>query len=132
MQKWEFSKIFASLISPKAALAAASLIVLASVGLAGYFYSRLAAVKQDPQSIQAAELKEVLESVGKLIVLPQGEEPTLATVTDPEKLTDQPFFAQAKTGYKVLIYTNAKKAILYDPFEDKIVEVAPVNIGNSP
>ncbi|MEK7084254.1 MAG: hypothetical protein AAB932_03410 [Patescibacteria group bacterium] len=33
-------------------------------------------------------------------------------------------------GYltKVLIYTNAKKVILYDPVNNKIVEVAPLSI----
>ena len=55
----------------------------------------------------------------------------MATVSDLEKLKDQPFFAKAKIGDKVLIYTDAKKAILYDPVNDKIVEVAPINIGNS-
>lgn len=49
---------------------------------------------------------------------------------DPEKLRDQPFFANAQRGDKVLIYANAKKAILYNPPSNKIIEVAPVNIGN--
>ena len=39
------------------------------------------------------------------------------------------FFSKAKVGDKVIIYTNARKAILYDPVAGKIVEVAPVNIG---
>lgn len=75
------------------------------------------------------ELKEVVEKVGKLMVLPEGETPTLATVADPEKLKDQKFFINAKTGDKVLIYANSQKAILYNPASNKIVEVAPVNLG---
>ena len=51
----------------------------------------------------------------------------MATVSDPEKLKDQPFFAKAQKGDKVLIYSNSQKAILYSPTEDKIVEVAPIN-----
>lgn len=78
----------------------------------------------------SADTKSLLEKVGKLIVLPQGEEPTIATVTDVERLkSNQPFFAQAKNGDKVLIYSN--KAILYDPVADKIVEVATINFGTS-
>ena len=90
----------------------------------------LAAVKENPQQLAQEEATAVVERVGKLIVLPEGEQPTVATVTDPERLRDQPFFAKAKRGDKVLIYTNAKKAILYDPVGNKIVEAAPLNIGN--
>lgn len=76
------------------------------------------------------ELKEVVAKVGKLMILPEGETPTLATVADPEKLKDQKFFINAKTGDKVLIYANSQKAILYNPSSNKIVEVAPVNLGS--
>lgn len=102
---------------------------LASLGVAAYFYSQVNTLKTDPQKAAREEAKTLVERVGKLIVLPEGEEPTIATVTDPELLKDQPFFAKAKKGDKVLIYATAGKAILYDPAENKIVEVAPVNIG---
>ena len=42
---------------------------------------------------------------------------------------EQQFFANSQYGDKVIIYTNAKKAILYRPGLGKIIEVAPVNIG---
>ena len=93
------------------------------------FYHQYAALYQTlPQAAQD-EAKKLVADVGRLIVLPTNEQPTIATVADPDKLRDQPFFANAKKGDKVLIYTNAKKAILYDPVENKIVEVAPLNIG---
>lgn len=71
------------------------------------------------------ESQELIEKVGRLIVLPEGEQPTIATVQDLEKLKDQPFFARAQTGDKVLIYSVSKKAILYRPSVGKIIEVAP-------
>ena len=74
---------------------------------------------------------QIVTRVGELIVLPEGENPTIATVSDPERLRDQPFFAKAKVGDQVLIYTNAHKAILYDPKQHKILEVAPLNIGDT-
>lgn len=61
--------------------------------------------------------------------LPKGEQPTIATVSDITKLQGQSFFRNAKNGYKVLIYTKAKKAILYDPIEDKIVEVTSLTLS---
>ncbi|MGI9118277.1 MAG: hypothetical protein ACR2IQ_01895, partial [Minisyncoccia bacterium] len=51
--------------------------------------------------------------------------------SDPEALKDQPFFAKAVKGDKVLIYAQAKKAFLYSTTMNKILDVAPLNIGSS-
>jgi len=107
------------------------ILLLVAIGAASYFYLQLAELRKNPQKIAQQEVQELVSKVSKLIVLPEGETPTIATVSDPEKLKEQPFFANAKKGDKVLIYTNAKKAILYDPVNNKIVEVAPVNIGGT-
>src|SRR3989344_3631901 len=107
-------------------------VMVLSSGTAVYFYSQYSVLKQDPNKVKMSqeEVKKVVAQVGKLILLPEGETPTLATVTDTEKLKGQSFFANAKTGDKVLIYTNAQKAILYNPKLNKIVEVAPINSGD--
>lgn len=78
------------------------------------------------------EINALLEKVGMLIELPQGETPTVATVSDKDKLKDQPFFANAQNGDKVIIYPNAKKAILYRPSINKLIDVAPVSFGDQP
>ncbi len=106
-------------------------LLFGAIGTAGYFYKQFSDLKNNPNKAAQDELNATLTAVGKLIVLPAGEQPTMATVTDPEKLKDQPFFSQAKKGDKVLIYTNAKKAILYRPETNMIVEVAPLSIGAS-
>ena len=109
---------------------------LLAVALIVYFayqnYRLSTQLKQVQRKATAAtavvdENTKLLEAVGKLIVLPTDEQPTIATVTDLEKLKDQVFFARASIGDKVLIYTKAKKAILYNPASNKIVEVAPLN-----
>src|SRR3989344_7648092 len=109
------------------------LLVLTVAGglTAYYYYHKLSDLKADPQKVAEEAQRTLLERVGKLIVLPADEQPTIATVTDPALLSDQPFFTKAKIGDKVLIYTNARKAILYDPIGDKIVEVAPLTIGDT-
>jgi hypothetical protein len=85
----------------------------------------------NPQEVSKQETAKVVEAVGKLVELPVGETPTLATVSDVSKLEGQQFFANAKNGDKVLIFTQAKKAVLYRSSTNKIIEVAPVNLGGS-
>lgn len=115
----------------KSAITLAVLLLLGTTGAAGYFYKQLAEIKKNPNKVAIDETKALIEKISKLIVLPASEQPTVATVTDPSKLKDQAFFAHAVSGDKVLIYTNAKKAFLYNPAQNKIVEVAPINIGDA-
>lgn len=105
-------------------------VSLGSSAGAYYFYDKYSDLKANPQQTAQNEIADVLGKLGQLMDLPADEQPTVATVSDPEKLQAQPFFAKAKKGYKVVIYTTAKKAILYDPIANKIIEVAPVNIGS--
>ena len=86
-------------------------------------------LKQNPEKIAEAETNALIEKVGQLIELP-NEQPTIATVTDLEALKGQAFFEKAQLGDKVLIYTGAKKAFLYRPSTNKVIEVAPVNIDS--
>ncbi|PIT88834.1 MAG: hypothetical protein COU27_03515 [Candidatus Levybacteria bacterium CG10_big_fil_rev_8_21_14_0_10_36_7] len=75
------------------------------------------------------EVNQLIEDVSKLISLPDDERPTIATVANPDALKDQLFFANASVGDRVFIYTESRKAILYNPNTNKIVEVAPINLG---
>ncbi len=109
--------------------AAVLVVVLALVG--GFLlYQNQKTANKNTQQASQDEVKKVVEEVGKLIDLPPGEVPTLATVVDISKLKDQPFFQKAKNGDKVLIYSGAQKAILYDPVAKKVKEVGPVNVGS--
>jgi len=104
------------------------LVVLTTGGAAAYFYNQL---QQDPQVQVQEEIDKLVAQVGELLVLPEGEAPTIATVSDVNLLGDQPFFANANNGDRVLIYTSARKAILYDPIANKIVEIAPIILGEN-
>ena len=86
----------------------------------------LAEQKADPTILIKEENKKLIDQVGALVKLPDGEEPTIATVNDLSKLESQPFFANAMLGDKVLIFTKAKKAILFRPAENKVIEFAPL------
>jgi hypothetical protein len=103
-------------------------LFLGSVLSAGYFFHKWRTLKNNPNAQVEDENKMLISKVGKLMLLPVDEQPTIATVTDPAKLADQAFFANAKVGYKVLVFGVAKKAILYDPENNLIIEVGPVNM----
>lgn len=68
-----------------------------------------------------------VERVGKLILLPTDEEPQIIPIADALKLKDQPFFKNARDGNILLIYSKNKKAILYDPQVNQIINVAPLS-----
>lgn len=106
-----------------------SILLLLAIAACLYLAWQLKAVKGDDQARAEAEIAQLIKNVGDNIELPKDEQPTVATVSDPEALRSQPFFAKAKVGDRVLLYPNAKKAILYDPVADIVIEVAPINIG---
>lgn len=107
------------------------LLLLGSLGAAGYFYLNYEKVKKNPNLVSKEEVKVVTENVKKLMELPTDEQPTLATVTDREKLKDQDFFKKSQNGDKILIFSKAKKAILYRPSLNKIIEFAFLVMNDS-
>jgi hypothetical protein len=116
------------------------LVILALIGVAAYSYNKYQDSKlqvqklnsklANPQAVAKAEQTELVANVAKITVLPASETPTVATVSDISKLKDQAFFVNAQNGDKVLIYTKAKKAYLYRPSTNKIINIAPVNLGD--
>ena len=104
------------------------LLVLAiAAGFGTYFfYHKYQDLKKNPDLVTKEETQVLTDKIGALMELPKDEAPTVATVMDKEKVKDQPFFTNSINGDKVLLYVTAKKAILYRPSTNKIVEVAPI------
>lgn len=91
---------------------------MVAVALLAYFFASVPRDANIPQ--------EMIAAVAKHILLPEDEVPQVAVITHPEDLSDQPFFAEAVPGDIVLVYEKNKKAILYNPTLDKIIEVGPI------
>ncbi|MEK7625204.1 MAG: hypothetical protein AAB467_02520 [Patescibacteria group bacterium] len=102
------------------------------LGSTTYYYRENSKLKNNYTQKAAQEsIAELISKVSKLIVLPKDETPVIATVTDPEKLKkEQPFFANASIGDKILIYTGARQAFMYSPELNKIIQVSPILIGS--
>lgn len=71
--------------------------------------------------------QQVLEQVRKLIDIPTDPEPTVATIIDIDKLREaSDFYQQADNGDHLII--TEKRAILYDPDRNIILDVVPISI----
>lgn len=122
------------LLSLKLFFPIVAIIAILAIVAGIYFfnqYQKAQKLLDNSQQLSTEEAGKVIDSVGKLIELPAGK-PTLATVSDINKLKTQPFFARAQNGDKVLIYADAKKAIIWRPSTNKIIEVSNVNLGSAP
>ena len=109
------------------------LVFFCIAGLSGtyYFYAKYRTLSQDPTITSQKDLDATLAAVGALMVLPTDEVPTMATILDKDKLSDQAFFAQAQNGDKLLAYTTSMQAILYRPSTNKIIKVAPIYVDTA-
>ncbi len=104
------------------------LLILVVVAGAAYYFGqrRNAQSSSKPAAKAQQENQTVIAQVGKLMLLPQDEQPTIATVSDKSKLGNQDFFKNAEDGDEILVYPNAQLAIIYRPSINKIVNVAPL------
>jgi hypothetical protein len=74
-----------------------------------------------------SQITKTVDEVNKLMLLPTGEQPTLAIVNDASKYDNTSFFKNAADGDRLLIYAQAREAILYRPSINKIIAVAQLN-----
>ncbi|MHB8914061.1 MAG: hypothetical protein ACYC4I_03590 [Minisyncoccota bacterium] len=104
----------------------AVLVVIALAFEAG----RYSVYRAHPEFSRAEQAQAILEKVGHLIQLPQGETPTMATISDASAVKKgQPFLSNAANGDILIVYSNAAEALLYRPSTDKLIAVGPVNPG---
>lgn len=118
------------------------LVVLFAVAIASFVWSFsnyrsykkqviFLSTPEGQQDLAQKEMDALLKKVGRHIILPTDEQPTVASVLDPETLAkDQPFYKGVQKGDKILIFVKAQKAIVYNETSDIIVNVGPVYLEN--
>lgn len=112
----------ASFSTKWAGLACLGILLIIGLAAGWYFYAnRGSSAQQESRKYQA--------EIGRLAILPDNEQPALATITDPSKLGHQKFFKDSKKGDKVLIYSEGNVVVLYRPSAHKIVNMGPVEIA---
>ncbi len=68
----------------------------------------------------------VKKHVAEIMLLPEGDEPLLFTVTDAEKMREEIKLTDIQNGDKVLVYQKKKRIVLYRPSRQQIVDVLPL------
>lgn len=119
-----------------------AVLAIVGVGISAFLFWQYQKTQKELQTIKKAttasqgansdQLSKIVAEVGKIMKLPEGEVPTMATISDISKLKEQAFFKNGKNGDILLVYNKAGKAILYNPTEKKIVEIAPVGSTGTP
>jgi hypothetical protein len=108
-----------------------TLAVILLISISVYFflqYQHSQALLKNPAEAAKSENKDIAKKIALLVDVPSDEEPTVAVVSDVEKLRNQPFFAKAENNDRVIFYPSTKRAILYRPNTGKIIEMSPVNV----
>lgn len=116
------------------------ILLVAIAGGAYYFYTKYNETKQEveklstvqgQQELSKTQTQQLLGEMRSRIVLPEGEDPVIATITDINLLKDNEFYKDAKNDDRVIVYANAKKAYIYRPSTKTIVNVGAFQIDNS-
>lgn len=102
-------------------------IIILAVGLLVYNQHRQADSTKGLSG--QSQIDDTVNKVSKLMLLPSGEQPTLAIVNDASKYSSTSFFRNAAKGDQLLVYAQAHEAILYRPSINKIIAVAPLSVS---
>ena len=103
------------------------IIVLIALVASAFFLGRESVYRDYPELSGAERAEAILQEVGALIELPQGEFPQMVVIEDAESVKQtQPFLANAINGDILIIYSNAQMALLYRSSANKLIAVGPI------
>lgn len=105
------------------------LVVGGAIGFGVVYYSKYKNLKDNPTSAVDETNNKLLARLGKVMQLPADEQPQIAAVTDKTKLGDDPFFANVQNGDYLIVYSKARKIIIYRDSENKIINQGPFSIN---
>ena len=106
-------------------------LLVVAIAVSFFVYSDTSVViddnKEQTEEVLQKENNELLEKISNHYLLPVGEEPMIATVTDADMLSvEQEFYKDVENGDKVILYIQNQRAIIYSPTKDVIINVGPI------
>jgi hypothetical protein len=100
-------------------------LLLLAAGCSALFFIKY---KQAVNKAPANERQQILSKIEPIIALPD-EQPELSTVLDTTKLTNQTLRQRANNGDKLLIYSKAKRLVIYRPSSGKVVDMLTIQVA---
>lgn len=89
----------------------------------------LAELKETTQSSRQEISEEVLQKVRTHFYISENQQPTVATITDVERLKQvSDFYSRAQNNDYLIIISDPPRAILYNPDENVILDIVPVTL----
>lgn len=131
MKKEEIINILKKITTKKSLVIISVVVAVFGVYGSFHFYNKYKSLNMDAALQAKQESDRLISVLGNLMELPKDETPTIATISDKDKLKDQIFFAQAQNGDILFAYTTSMKAILYRPSSNKIINVASITINQT-
>jgi hypothetical protein len=107
-----------------------TIVFLVVAAAAGFFAMQFFALKSSPEVTDDETSRLIINKVEGIYMLPEGQ-PTVAKVQDTEKLNGQAFFEKAENGDYLVIYSEAKLALLYREGANKLVNVGPISVSDT-
>ena len=106
-------------------------VAVAGIGTGYYFYAKYRTLVQNPEIVTQREVDWLKTKIGRLILLPDDENPSVATVLNKDGLQEEAFFKKAENGDKILIYEKNLRAYLYRPSTNILIEVMSITAGTA-
>jgi len=107
-----------------------ALVVFVIVAMAAIFFvGQFFATQSNSKTADDATRERIISKVENLYMLPEGT-PTIALVQNKDQLSGQTFYDKVENGDYLVIYDQAKLALVYREAINKLVNVAPIALGD--
>ncbi len=103
------------------------IILLLAFAIFKKFYNPIDESNKKTDQLSEKQVASIVKKISKLIVVPSDEKPMIVPILNADELiAEQRFYIGSEDGDYVIVYPNAKKAIIYRESENKLINVGPV------
>jgi len=107
------------------------LVIALLMAYAIYTTIQYQALKKNPAVTNEDTNKRILTSLGKILKLPDDESPQVAAVEDKSKLGSDVFFKDVENGDFLVVYSKARRIIVYRESNNQIINQGPFVINTA-